>query len=71
MKLKDKQYCGFCPDNIIDTFLHLLWQCPEVSQFWENVSQTLSVITGGAIPCTPRLRLLDDVSKLNLTINNH
>lgn len=70
MKLKDNQYCDFCPDNTIGTFFHMVWQCPEVFQFWENVAKILPNITGRAIPCTPRLLLLDDTSKLNMTINN-
>uniref|UniRef100_A0A3B4A4Q2 Protein kinase domain-containing protein n=1 Tax=Periophthalmus magnuspinnatus TaxID=409849 RepID=A0A3B4A4Q2_9GOBI len=65
MKIKDNPYCDFCAGKTIGTFLHMVWECPEVKHFWENVSRTLSKIIGVTIPCTQRLILLNDSSKLD------
>lgn len=71
MKLKDNPYCEHCTDNTIGTFLHMVWKCPEVNSFWQNVATTLSNILGRVIPHTPRLLLLNDTSNINLTVNDH
>ncbi len=41
MKLRANPFCDFCSDNTIGTFLHMVWQCPEVNRFWENVSSII------------------------------
>lgn len=69
MKLKDDPYCDFCVDNAIGTYLHMVWQCPHVYNFWENVAGNLSKIMEREIPHTQRLLLLNDTSNLKLTIN--
>ena len=70
MKLRDNSYCDFCTDNIIATFYHMVWQCPEVNRFWYSVSSIMSSIIKGPIPLSPCLLLLNDTSSLKLTINN-
>lgn len=69
MKLKDNPYCDFCLDKTIGTFLHMVWQCPNVHRFWENVASTLSNIIERQLPHTERLLLLNDTANLKLSIN--
>ncbi len=68
MKFRDNPYCDFCSDNIIGTFIHMIWQCPEVCRFRENISSILSNFFKRPIPQSQCLRLLDDTSSLKLTI---
>ena len=67
MNLRTNPYCDFCPVNTIGTFLHIIWQSPEVNRFWKN---TLSDITGKVIPHSQNLLLLNDSPSLQLNIND-
>ena len=70
MKLRANPYCDFRSDNTIGTFYHMVWQCPEVNRFCENVSSVMSDIMGRDVPHSKHLLLLNDTSSLELTIND-
>lgn len=42
-----------CNLNISETFNHVIWDCPEVYDFWRKVALTLSDITGKPLPLEP------------------
>jgi len=47
----------------------MFWDCPEVSEFWRQVSSTLKDILEMEISCCPRLLLLNDDSSYSLFIS--
>lgn len=67
MKLKDNPFCDFCSGNAIGTFLHMVWECPEVYSLWKNICDILSIIMEREIPHKQRLFLLNDTSNLKLS----
>ena len=53
-----------CPRCSVENanFLHMIWNCPHNTDYWQEVSDTLARITERAIPCTPLSCLLHDFS---------
>ena len=39
-KIKNSPNCKFCNDSV-ETLQHLLWECPIVNQFWQNLLQLI------------------------------
>ena len=70
MKCRDNSFCGFCPDNITGTYMHMTWDCPEVNRFWWKVTGILSTLMDKTIPCSQPLLLLNDTSTIKLSIND-
>jgi len=48
------------------TFLHMMWECPPVAQFWTQVAARLSDLVSAAIPVTVPVLLLNNLTMLNL-----
>uniref|UniRef100_A0A1A8UJ98 Reverse transcriptase domain-containing protein n=1 Tax=Nothobranchius furzeri TaxID=105023 RepID=A0A1A8UJ98_NOTFU len=56
--------CTHCTNNIPDNYIHALWSCPPVQEFWGRVCEDLSKCLKCHIPTSPSLCLLgnlDDV----------
>lgn len=66
MGLAPHPYCTFCAHGVLGTFMHVLWECPEVQRFWTNAMKELSGLIGKQIPLDPVLLLLNDDSKFEL-----
>ena len=66
----ENSFCGFCPDNITGTYMHMTWDCPEVNRFWWKVTGILSTLMDKTIPCSQPLLLLNDTSTIKLSIND-
>lgn len=59
-------HCTFCKPEQIGTFLHMVWECEEVQEFWHKIAKTIGDIIGRPIPIDPIVWLLNDDSKLQL-----
>ena len=46
----------------------MMWECPPVRQFWDEVTTTMSNATGHTIPTSPSVLLLNDLTGLDLPI---
>ncbi len=57
--------CSHCTQNTPDTYLHAMWHCTPVKEFWENVTESLSNHMGCHIPLSPSLCILGDTSIIN------
>lgn len=68
MKIITPPNCDLCPSGALGSFLHMYWRCHAVSQFWKQISLTLSDILEVRIPLSPILFLLIDDSSLNLSL---
>lgn len=66
MGFSDSNICTQCAQNTEDTYIHALWSCSPVQQFWSSVTLKMSSILGFRIPLTPTLCLLGDLSVLDL-----
>ena len=49
-------------------FLHMVWECPRVPEFWKRVSEMFSDIIDKTIPYLPEVMLLNDSSNLELCV---
>ena len=63
-------YCSFCPHGTLGSFLHVMWECPEVSRLWRKVIEIVTDITGVQFPMDPAVHLLNDDSHLSLAEKN-
>lgn len=54
-----------CNLNTQDSYLHALWLCPPVYQFWTDVTNKLTEFFKTRIPKFPSLCLLGDTSQIN------
>lgn len=61
-----KPYCTFCEPDQTGTFLHMVWECEKVQEFWNNVATTIGDLINCQIPVDPIVWLLNDDSKLQL-----
>ncbi len=59
--------CSLCATNTTGSFFHMFQQCPSVLLFWQKVSRSISNVTGKAVPCCPRVLLINDDSQLNFS----
>ena len=72
MKLIDSPLCSFCNLKSPGTFLHMMWDCPPVAQFWNVVASTLQDLVGEPVPVTVPVLILNDLSALNAPrLNKH
>ena len=60
--------CLLCPLQVTGTFIHMMWECPPVEQFWNRITSTMSIVTGHKIPTSPTVLLLNDFTGLDLPI---
>ena len=67
MKLITDPLCSLCSMKASGTFLHMMWNCPPVSQFWSKVAAKLSELVSVTIPVTIPVLLLIDLSQVNIT----
>ena len=68
MKLNPSPNCQLCSLGTIGTFVHMVWECPGVSDFWSMVSNRMSIVLGRTIPCSPTILLLRDFTGLDLSL---
>ena len=52
--------------NALGTFFHMIWECPEVLEFWRMVASKLSLLLTSDIILSPAMFLLNDISQLHL-----
>ncbi|KAM4795685.1 acyl-coenzyme A thioesterase 9, mitochondrial [Rhinophrynus dorsalis] len=45
-------------DTAQGTYLHMIWECPGVRGFWNDVVRVLALVLGRPVPVTPKLCLL-------------
>lgn len=64
--LSPDPYCKFCEPQRPDTFLHMMWECPEVQKLWDSVLDILFKVTKICFPKDPILLLLNDNSQFPL-----
>lgn len=67
MGLAPHSYCTFCPFGTVGTFMHSMWNCPDVVSFWSNVVDIISTLTNIDFPMDPALHLLLDDSRFPIT----
>ena len=68
MKLETSLDCQLCSLRVTGTFIHMMWECAPVKQFWYRIADTMSNVTGHIIPASPTILLLDDFTGLDLPI---
>lgn len=66
MKMLSSPNCTLCTSNTLGTFYHMVWECPEVSEFWSMVASKLSLLLAVDITPSPSMFILNDVSQLHL-----
>ena len=44
MKINPTLKCSLCPQDAPGTLIHMVWECPEVSQFWRLVSNMFQYV---------------------------
>ena len=66
--LQDSPECQLCSLRVTGTFIHMMWECPPVKQFWNRIINTMSNVTGHRIPISPTVLLLNDITGLDLPI---
>lgn len=62
--------CPHCSQNSPDTYIHALWHCTPIKQFWEKITEILSTFFGYCVPNSPALCLLGDTTTINLGHSN-
>lgn len=67
VKLSLSPHCNFCTYQQVGTFMHMVWECEKVYEFWERISSILSDMIGKDIPVQPVVLLLNDDSSLGFT----
>ena len=70
MGLSPHPFCNFCPHGTLGTFMHIMWDCPKVYAFWEEVVDSISSLIKTYLPMVPELHLLNDNSKFPLGFPN-
>ncbi|WP_242641729.1 hypothetical protein, partial [Candidatus Ichthyocystis sparus] len=66
IKLSPSPHCKLCDLNQIGTFLHIMWECPSVQNFWQQIVKHLHNALGLEIDLSPKCMLLNDDSGQNL-----
>lgn len=61
--LADSQ-CTFCSLGAPGTLLHMFWECPSLTCYWNAVSSQLSNIFSRSMPASVTALLLNDLSQL-------
>ena len=60
MKRVNSPNCDMCQLGTLGTYLHMVWECPQVKDFWQRVTGVLANILDVFIPMNPTLILLND-----------
>ena len=58
--------CNLCDFIQIGTFLHIMWACPAVQIFWQQIVKNLSDALGLEIDFSPKCMLLNDDETLTI-----
>ncbi len=66
MGFTDTTICPHCAQNTTDNYLHATWNCTPIKQFWQDITNNLSLTMDCHIPLSPALCLLGDTSGINL-----
>ena len=66
MKIVNDPNCDLCELKTPDTYLHMMWECPGVLDFWGRVVAVITELLGMPIPCEPIPLLLNDDSQMTL-----
>ena len=67
-KLNPSPNCQLCSLETTGTFVHMVWDCPGVRDFWSMVSNRMSIVLERTIPCSPTILLLNDFTGLDLSL---
>ena len=59
-------YSTFCQPVHTGTFLHMVWECGEVHEFWGKVASVISRLILNQLTTDPIIHLLNDDCKLEL-----
>ena len=59
--------CSFCAPGTVGSFIHVVWECPGILDFWGKVVNTLTGVNGVILPMDSVVHLLNDDSRLSLT----
>ena len=70
MNLASSPNCDLCSLGVSGSFLHMVWDCPDVKAFWGSVANKLSVVLCLQVPVLPNILLLNDLSVLELSIRH-
>ncbi len=46
MGLSPHPYCNLCGPGCLGTLMHMLWECPDVQDFWDMVLDVLYKVSG-------------------------
>ncbi len=68
MKRLSTPLCTLCNSNTVGTYMHMFFDCPIVSTFWDKVFLVVSELCDRFIPKHPNICLLNDDSDLNLNV---
>ncbi len=68
MKRLPTPLCILCNSNTVGTYMHMFFDCPLISKFWDKVFLTVSELCDRFIPKRPSICLLNDDSDLNLNV---
>ena len=66
MGFSQNNTCSLCP-NSVDNYIHALWHCPPIHNFWSEVTNRLSEMLSLSIPTSPTIALLGDLSSLHIS----
>uniref|UniRef100_A0A3Q3FG90 SPRY-associated domain-containing protein n=1 Tax=Labrus bergylta TaxID=56723 RepID=A0A3Q3FG90_9LABR len=69
MELSDTNNCSVCPPNTLDDYMHAIWHCPPIQQFWNQITTKLSLILNCRVPLSPSLCILGNT--LSITLPNN
>ncbi len=64
--LSPHPYCNFCGPGCLATLMRMLWECPDVQDFWDMVLDVLYKVTRIRFPKDPVLLLLNYNSQFPL-----
>ena len=67
MKVINSPLCTFCTLKDEGTYLHMIWECSPVCQFWNKSASKLSALINDTIPVTISVLILNDLSAPQLS----
>ncbi len=68
MKRLPTPLCTLCNTNTVGTYMHIFFDCPLISKFWDKVFLMVSELCDRFISKHPNISLLNDDSDLNLNV---
>lgn len=63
LKLSDSDICWNCKSSQ-GSFIHMIWLCPKIHTFWDNIFFRIKLIINADINKDPKLAILGDTSNL-------